>query len=284
VRPVLVHLPLGVPLYSYGLFLTLSVVGGRMLAVRLAERAGIDRRLADRCAAWTFVGAVVGARLLYVATNRDQFHSVMDIVAGWDGGLVAYGGFLGGLVAAATFCHAHDVALLTWADCVAPSLCVGLAVTRVGCFLGGCDFGREWNGPWAVRFPAGSPAFDQQRLLGLLPAHATTSLPVHPAQLYESLAGALLLLLVLAVRRRQRVSGQALVAFALGYGALRYVIEIVRADSDRGTIGPWSTSQFVAIATFVAGSALLCALRCGRIGASSPAPSVRGGCHRWSTS
>ena len=273
-KPILFHLPSGVPLYSYGLLLTLSVIVGRMLALRLGERAGIERRLADRCATWTLVGAVVGARLLYIATDPDQFDSALDIVAWWKGGVVAYGGFLGGLVAAATFCQTHDISLLTWADCVAPSLCVGLAVTRVGCFLGGCDFGGEWNGPWAVRFPAGSPAFVQQRLLGLLPAKATTSLPVHPAQLYESLAGVVLLLLVLAVRRWQRVSGQALVAFALGYSVLRYLIEIVRADSDRGTVGPWSTSQFLAIATFVAASALLCVLWRGRAVLSDPARTV----------
>jgi phosphatidylglycerol---prolipoprotein diacylglyceryl transferase len=277
VKPILIQLPFGVPLYSYGLLLAVSVIAGRMLAIRLAERGGIARQVADRCATWTFVGALVGARLLYVVTNPRSFDSVLDIVACWEGGVVAFGGFLGGLVAAAAFCRAHDVPLLTWADCVAPSLCVGLALTRVGCFLGGCDFGREWNGPWAVRFPAGSPAFVQQRLLGSLPAEATTSLPVHPTQLYESLAGLALLLLVLGVRRRQHVSGQALVAFALGYSVLRYLIEIVRADSDRGTVGPWSTSQFLAIATFVAASALLTVLRCGRVVRSNPAATVQGG-------
>lgn len=277
-KPVLFHLPFGVPLYSYGVLLTVSVIVGRMLAIRLAEQVGITRQVADRCATWTFVGAIVGARLLYVVTNPGSFNSLFDIVACWEGGVVAYGGFLGGLAGAAAFCRSHDVALLSWADCVAPSLCVGLSLTRVGCFLGGCDFGSEWIGPWAVRFPAGSPAFVQQRLLGSLPATATTSLPVHPTQLYESLAGVGLLLLVLAVRRRQRVSGQALVAFALGYSVLRYLIEIVRADSDRGTVGPWSSSQFIAVATFVAASALLTVLRCARVVRSDPTATVQGGC------
>src|SRR5262245_15419484 len=256
-RPILFHLPFDISLYSYGLMLTVSVIFGRLLAIRLAERAGIDGKLADRCATWTFAGAIVGARLLYVVMNVYQFDHVLDILAWWKGGVVAYGGFLGGLGAAIVFCRIHDISLLAWADCVAPSLCVGLAVTRVGCFLAGCDFGSVWNGPWAVRVPVGSPACIEQQLLGLLPSGATASLPVHPTQLYESLAGVVLLFLVFAVRRRQRASGQALAAFALGYGVLRYLIEIVRADPHRGLIGPWSTSQFIAIATFVAASALL---------------------------
>lgn len=273
-RPILFYLPFGIPLYAYGLMLTVSVIAGRLLAIKLAERAGIEAKLADRCATWTLFGAIVGARLLYVATNLDQFDHVLDIVAWWKGGVVAYGGFLGGLAAAIAFCRIHDIRLLAWADCVAPSLCVGLALTRVGCFLGGCDFGREWNGPWAVRFPAGSPAFVQQRLLGLLPSGAVASLPVHPTQLYESLAGVVLLFLVFVVRRRQRVLGHALAAFALGYGVLRYLIEIVRADPDRGAVGPWSTSQFIAVATFVAASALLYALRRRSAGLSNLAPTV----------
>lgn len=272
VRPILAYLPFGLPLYGYGLMLTVSVIAGRLLAIRLAERAGIEVRLASRCATWTLVGAIVGARLLHVVTNLDQYDHMFDIVAVWNGGVVAYGGFLGGLAAAMAFCRMHDVSLLAWADCVAPSLCLGLAVTRVGCFLGGCDFGRDWNGPWAVRFPAGSPAFVEQRLLGLLPPGATASLPVHPTQLYESLAGVVLLLLVFAVRRRQRVAGHALAAFAMGYGVLRYLIEIVRADPDRGGVGPWSASQIIAMTTFVAASALVYMLRRRRAAFSDPAP------------
>lgn len=273
-RPVLLDLPFGIPLYAYGLMLTVSVIVGRLLALRLAVRAGIDRQLADRCALWTLVGAIVGSRLLFVVTNLDQFNNVFEIFAWWKGGVVAYGGFLGGLAAAIVFCRLHKISLLTWADCVAPSLCVGLAITRVGCFLGGCDFGRAWEGPWAVRFPAGSPASVQQAQLGLLPSGAMESLPVHPTQLYEALAGVALLVLVLAVRRRQRVAGNALAAFAMGYAVLRYLIEMVRADPLRGVIGPFSTSQFIAIVTFVAAAALLYVLRRKGAARSNLAPAV----------
>jgi phosphatidylglycerol:prolipoprotein diacylglycerol transferase len=259
-KPILFHL-FGLPINAYGLMLTLSVIAGRLLAMRLAERVGIARKFADHCATWTLVGAVVGCRLLYVVTNLDQFTNPLRVFALWEGGVVAYGGFLGGFVASILYCRIKNVSLLAWADCVVPSLCVGLALTRIGCFLGGCDFGRVSEGPWAIRFPAGSPAFVEHRSLGLLTPGASASLPVHPTQLYESLAGIVLLFVVLAVRRRQRLSGYALAAFALGYGVLRYGIEIVRADPNRGAVGPWSTSQFIAIVTAGAALALLYALR-----------------------
>ena len=113
----------------------------------------------------------------------------------------------------------------------------------------------------------------EQPRLGLLPSGAAASLPVHPTQLYESLAGIVLLFVVLAVHRRQRAAGYALAAFTLGYGVLRYAIEIVRADPRRGAIGPWSTSQFIAIVTFVAASALVYARRRSAEG-SDPVPMV----------
>ena len=263
-RPILFYGPLGLPLYAYGAMLFLSVVFGRLVALRLAERDGLDAKLMDRCCLWTLAGALVGARLLFVVTSWDQLEGAVDIFAWWKGGVVAYGGFLGGFLGSVIFCRIHRVPILAWADCAAPSLCLGLLITRIGCFLAGCDYGRPWDGPWAVRFPAGSIAFQEQTLQGLLPAGATQSLAVHPTQLYESLAGLVLLALVMAVRRRRKVSGEAVMAFFIGYAVLRYFIEIVRADLHRGFIGPFSTSQFIALATFAMAAASAYVLRRGR--------------------
>jgi prolipoprotein diacylglyceryltransferase len=92
---------------------------------------------------------------------------------------------------------------------------------------------------------------------GLLPPGALHSLPVHPTQLYESLNGLVLLGILFLVRRYRRFSGQMFVAFTMGYAVLRYWVEALRADEQRGNIGPLSTSQFIGVATFTAGAALL---------------------------
>lgn len=259
-HPILLHLPFGLVIYGYGGMLFLSVVVGRLLAVRLAERDGLDAGLIGRCCVWTLASALVGARLLAVVTNLDQFPHVADVFK-WNGGVVAYGGFLGGFVGSLVFCRMHGVPFLAWADCATPSVCLGLVLTRIGCFLGGCDFGQPWDGPWAVRFPAGSPAFREQAWQGLLPAGATESLAVHPTQLYESLAGLALLALVMTVRGRRKVEGQAFAAVVAGYAVLRYGIEVIRADAYRGTVGPFSTSQAIAVATFLSAVALAFVLR-----------------------
>lgn len=249
-HPVLLDLPFGLTVYSYGLLLCLSVIAGRLLALSLAERDGLDAALMNRATIWALAGAVIGARLLFVVTNLDQIDRFIDIFAFWKGGVVAYGGFLGGFVGTVAFCRIHRVELLRWVDCVAPALCLGLIVTRVGCLLAGCDFGQPWNGPLAIEFPAGSLAFQQQVAQGLLAADAPHSLAVHPTQIYESIAGLALLVPVMAVRTRRQFAGQAFMAFVAGYAVLRSVIEVFRGDFGRGAIGPLSTSQVIGVVTF----------------------------------
>src|SRR4051812_34463467 len=238
--------------------LGLSLVAGWYLTLALCERDGLgDRQIMGSCYMWTAVVAVVGARLLYVLTNLDRFDHLFDVFKVNQGGLVVYGGFLGGFVGSAAFCRIKKIRLLAWADCAVPSLCSGLMITRIGCLLYGCDFGKTWQGAWAIHFPANSPAFNQQRVDGLLGPDATQSLAVHPTQIYESLNGLILFALLMLVRRYRTFSGQMFVAFTMGYAVLRYFVETLRADEQRGNVGPLSTSQFIGVATFLAGAALL---------------------------
>jgi phosphatidylglycerol---prolipoprotein diacylglyceryl transferase len=266
-RPVLFELPLfHAPVYSYGTMLYLSFVAGFWLVLRLCEEDGLGRARAKACFLVTALFALAGSRLLFLATAPEAFHGLADVVRFSDGGIVAYGGFLGGLLGSTLYCRAAGLPVLGWADCAVPALCSGLFLTRIGCLLAGCDFGKPWSGAWALRFPPGSPAFREQVAQGLLSEAAPASLPVHPTQAYESLAGVLLLGVVLVARLRRRRPGEALAAFAVGYAVLRYLIETVRADPQRGTVGPFSTSQFIALLTCGAGLVLLACLRSGRAG------------------
>src|SRR4051794_5535936 len=132
-RPVLFHIPLGfarLPLYSYGLMLALSLIVGWYLTLWLCERDGMDRITMGRCYMWTAGAALAGARLLYVFTNLDRFDNILDVFKVWQGGLVAYGGFLGGLVGARGFCPLKGSRLPARADFPGPSLCNRLMIPR----------------------------------------------------------------------------------------------------------------------------------------------------------
>ena len=248
------HLVLeSLPIYSYGAMLCASIVAGWFLTLGLGQRSGLPRELLANCYFVTAIAALVGSRALYVFTNWHEFRDLFDVLAVRRGGLVAYGGFLGGFLGSWVYLRRRGVALLPWGDVAVPSLASGLLLTRIGCYLFGCDFGKPLSASapnWLKRlgtFPrwptdvldgAGSPAWLQHVDLRGLSVSSRTSLPVHPTELYESLVGALLLILLWRLRARKRFEGELFFAFTFGYGYLRFLLEIVRDDSERGSFGP----------------------------------------------
>jgi prolipoprotein diacylglyceryl transferase len=247
-----------IPIYAYGVMLGLSMIGGWFLAMKFAKQDGIAPQVAATIYMWTAVWSIVGARLLYVVTNLSVFvANPLEIVKVNNGGLVAYGGMIGGFLASWYGCHKRGIPLLRWADVSAPSVVLGTAVTRVGCLLYGCDFGARSSLPWAISFPQNSPAWQRHvSLYGLAP-DALRSFPVHPTQVYESLVGLTLFGLLLLLRKYRKFSGEVFLGWVMGYGLMRPLIEIVRDDDQRGEVGPLSTSQFIGLVSLLLGGALL---------------------------
>ena len=246
-----------VPIYSYGVMLGTSLIVGWFLAMRFAKEDGIRQEDAAAIYMWTAVWSIIGARLLYVLTNLDDFKNFFEIFMVNRGGLVAYGGMIGGFLASWYGCWKRKIPLLKWADVAAPQVVLGTAITRVGCLLFGCDFGARSDLPWAIRFPKESPAWTHHVHDFGLSRDALWSYPVHPTQVYESLVGVLLFGLLLVLRKYRKFSGQVFLGWVLGYGIMRPLIEIVRDDDQRGNVGPLSTSQFIGIVSVGLGLLLL---------------------------
>ncbi len=248
------------PIYAYGVMLSLSLIAGWYISLPLAEKDGLPKETMANCYVVTALCALAGSRILYVLTNPDEFRSVGDLLALRNGGLVAYGGFIGGLLGSWAFLASKKIRLLAWADDAVPSLASGLLLTRLGCYLFGCDFGKRlpdgaphwlktlgtfphWA-PGTLAVGEGSPAFVRHTEMyrgtplenDLL--QMNTSFPVHPTQLYESLVGAALLALLMWQRQRVRFRGQVFFLFVFAYGYLRFLLELWRDDAERGSYGP----------------------------------------------
>ncbi|MCA9618212.1 MAG: prolipoprotein diacylglyceryl transferase, partial [Myxococcales bacterium] len=272
-HPILFRIPLGwdlpfvghvdaIPIYSYGVMLGLSLVVGWYLTLGLAEREGLPRETMANNYVVTALAAVVMSRVLYIVTNLDEFHSLGDVLSMRRGGLVAYGGFIGGYLGSWFYLKRKNIRLMPWADVAVPSLASGLAITRIGCYLFGCDYGRplaESAPAWLKKlgtFPrwddslmpagSGSPAWvEHVRERGLDPL-SDHSLPVHPTQIYESLVGLMLLVLLLWARKRQRFRGQIFFLFTFAYGVCRFLLEIIRDDPERGNV-PWAVAEHLLV-------------------------------------
>ena len=184
---------------------------------------------------WILFAAIFGSRLLYIFLHWQEFeHDLVGTFAFWRGGLqglVFYGGFLGALVMGLTFARVNRVPLLGLLDAAAPSIMLGEFFTRIGCFLNGCCFGKACGLPWAVTFPTDSPA-------------AVVGGPVHPTQLYSSLAGLILFGIALLLERRKWRPGILFGVMLILYSLFRFLIDFVRYYENAANL--W-TNQFIAL-------------------------------------
>jgi phosphatidylglycerol:prolipoprotein diacylglycerol transferase len=178
------HLPngenvvLGLPIRGYGVMLLIGLVSAVGLGVYRAKRRGIDPEIIYSLAIWLFIGGFGGARLFYVIEYwNQQFYHRLDgsfdlratlaaVANVAQGGIVIFGGLAGGLLAATFFLWRHRLPALKIFDVCAPSVMLGLAIGRIGCFLNGCCYGGVCTLPWAVAFPLAfphpSPPYERQ--------------------------------------------------------------------------------------------------------------------------
>jgi len=247
------------PIFSYGVMLGSSMIAAWYIVMWLGERDGMDKDVLANGFIVAAVSAIVGSRVLYIVTNPDEFHSIPSWFNLRAGGLVAYGGFLGGFFGSLAYFRHKGIPLLRFADVTAPTLALGLGVVRIGCYLYGCDFGARLGDDapaWlraAGTFPhwandEGSPAWSYHVSEYDLPFESSHSFAVHPTQIYESLAGFTLVAITIAVWRRREFYGQVLLVLAMAYGIWRFLIEFVRDDPERGFFAGFSTSQLISLA------------------------------------
>ena len=204
---------------SYGLALATAFLVGTWLGLKEARRFGMDEDRFLTVVLFTLVGSIFGARLLYVmehiADYRGQWSSV---VALWQGGLTLYGGIIAGTIVGLWMAKRQGLPVWRVADALAPSIAIGTAFGRVGCYLNGCCYGRPTQLPWGIVYPPDT-----------FPALEFGDLPIHPSQLYFSLASLLLFAVLWAIRKRARVAGELFWGFVIIYALMRIPLDLTRA-------------------------------------------------------
>ena len=260
-RPILFELPgWEIKVHSYGVMIFVACMAALGTAVWRARREKIDPNVVYELATWLFLGGVIGARGLYVLFHRETIHSLGDIIRSWQGGNVFYGCILGGLTGSLIYCYRRPFPFWAMADAVAPAVAVGIAFGRIGCFLNGCCYGAVCDLPWAVRFPVDTLPWFRQVDSGLISVSATTSLPMHPTQLYASVAGFLILGLLLAYTPYRRREGQVIALLMILYSITRWPIEALRSD-ERAIFAGMTLSQNISVVVLVCGLGLWFTLR-----------------------
>jgi phosphatidylglycerol:prolipoprotein diacylglycerol transferase len=238
------------PIRSYGVLIALSFAIGIWIAVRRGRARGMDGGRITDLSIVILIASIVGARLLYILPYRAEYAAhpwrVFEV---WRGGLTMYGGLVAAIVASSVFIRMKGMSFWKVSDVVAPSVALGLALTRIGCFLNGCCFGVPTTSGWGVRFPPHSAAGSE-----------FYGVPLHPAQLYDSAVGFALFFILLAVDRRLRRDGRLFLLFLGLYGVSRFFLDRIRFYEGVSTVGlagiTLTWNQLVSV-VLVAGSAVL---------------------------
>lgn len=253
-----------IPIFGYGLMMCLGFVSATLLAARRATRAGFPPETIWDLTFLFLVSGVGGARLFYLIQHGDRvFANCQNVgdylkaaISLWDGGLVLYGGVIAGAVVYWWFCRSRKLEAWKLGDLIVPSIFLGIAFGRVGCFLYGCCFGDRCELPWAVEFPVEGVPFKAHVQRGFIPDDATASLPIHPTQLYSVIDGVLLCLLTLAYYPIRARDGSVVTLALLTYPVTRFFIERLRGD-EMGQFGTSLTiAQWISLAMLAGGIAL----------------------------
>jgi phosphatidylglycerol---prolipoprotein diacylglyceryl transferase len=249
-HPVLFTIPvIHFPIHAYGFMLALSFLLGIWIASARAKRAGLDPVVIADVGFWVILAAIVGSRAYYVVLHFEEFrndlwaiinpfnHGLVGI-----GGLVMYGGFIGAILAAVLYFNKKKIPFLPYADASAPSVALGVALTRIGCFLNGCCFGSS-AAHGGISFPASSAAGMYQ--------HQIHAAGLYPAQLYESAGGFLVFLLLLFIGRKKPFTGFLFYSLGLLYSVLRFMVDFSRFYGPDERLAGLSHNQIVCIILFV---------------------------------
>jgi phosphatidylglycerol---prolipoprotein diacylglyceryl transferase len=246
-HPIIVTV-LGWSLPSFGLMLALAFVSACYWTARRAKRP-LTADYAIEATAVMMLGALLGARILYVVFFPAVFWANPIGTLLNPGGLVWYGGMVGGILAVLAYTRWRRLPFLQLADAMTPPTALGLALGRVGCFLSGCCYGAPSQLPWAVVYPVG---------------HITHPLHVHPSPLYEALTALLIMAWLLWLERTGKATAGSLLGwFMVLYGVARFGLEGLRGDrlAWLNTMGlTLSASQVISLGGGMAGLVLLLCL------------------------
>jgi phosphatidylglycerol:prolipoprotein diacylglycerol transferase len=240
-HPLLFEISLGslgiLQVPAFGALLALAFGVGFVLTLRAARRAGIEVEAAQGACLVALFAGVLGARAGFVLLHVRELASFSEALSLRNGGLSGTVGLVTGAGALAFEARRRRVSWRHLFDCAAPAFAIGVVLTRVGCWLEGCDFGRRLPvaaPAWLARlgvFPARSPAFIEQVAARELPAEALRALPVHPSELYEGLAALVLVGVALVLGRRAPGAGFTAIAVLLLYGVARVGVDFTRVAS-----------------------------------------------------
>ncbi len=236
---------------TYGVALAIAYLTGIWLLRRKAMAAGLSEQKILDLSLYILAAAILGAKLLLVIVEwRHYTANPRDLIGVLRSGGVFYGGLIAATAVAIWYMRKHRLPAWRITDMGAPSIALGEAIGRWGCFAAGCCYGKPTDGPFRVTF---TNPFAHEAV------GTPLNVPLHPTQIYLSLNALLIFLLLQWAYRRKTFDGEVFWLYVLLYAITRGILETWRGDFVRGFVVPGllSTSQFIGLLAALLATAML---------------------------
>lgn len=241
-------LPETITIYSYGFFIACGAIAGTIYtAYQGKKQLGIKFETIQMLVTLIIIASVVGGKFFVIFENPNLYlKDPALLIKGFSTGFVFYGSLLFAIPTMLLFFRKHKIPTLPMLDIMAATTCIVHGFGRMGCFMAGCCYGTESEGFFSVTFT--DPKCIAEPL----------NTPLHPTQIYSTLAIFTILAIILFVSRRKQFDGQLFMLYLMLYAITRSILEIFRGDLDRGFLidNFLSNSQFISMLIF-AGSLII---------------------------
>jgi phosphatidylglycerol:prolipoprotein diacylglycerol transferase len=234
---------------SYGVALAAAVLVTVWCVEREAKKKGVEGYKIFDLAVMILLVSILGARLMYVVEHwSSYYHNPLRIFMVWEGGLTFLGGLIPGIVVGLLYLRLRGLWFLR--DTIALYLPIGIGITRIGCFLNGCCFGKPTDLPLGVEFPVSCAAGAE--FLGI---------SIHPTQLYSSLAAFLIFAGLKWMRKAQLSEGTLFWSFLALYSFFRFFVDWVRYYEPAAYLSYLTVNQWLSVVIGVVSAVQLIRLR-----------------------
>ena len=227
----------GRPIAWYGIIITIGIILAVLYVINRGKYEGVSQDDIIDYSIFVIPIAIIGARLYYVLTSLDQYDSLLEMFAIWEGGLAIYGAVIGGALTALVVSKIKKIKILKMFDMLVPAVMIGQIIGRWGNFMN-----AEAHGGVTDIFIR----------MGIRTQYMDAPVYVHPTFLYESLWNLVGFLLINAYYKKKKYHGEIFYMYMAWYGIGRFFIEGLRTDSLY--VGPFRISQVIGIASFVVGA------------------------------
>ncbi len=226
---------LGREIPLYGIMCVLGILAAICVAFAIIKKRQIDTFDFACAAAFILIGAFLGAKILFVVISWKQIIALrLSFLEIMRGGFVFYGGLIGGFLGMVIYVKAFKCNFKDYFDICATVLPLGHGFGRIGCFLGGCCYGMEYDGCISYTYTES------------LNVATPIGVPLLPIQLIEGACLFVLFGITLFIFLKKDRTFDTFIVYIVGYAALRFVLEFFRGDKERGLL-LLSTSQWISV-------------------------------------